>query len=79
MQQAIPDARVSVEDSGSGNFVVRIARGDKIAELPVNKNLLVLAGRTIELEGLVVYAPDTKKAYVPLQAVQIITGKVGGQ
>jgi hypothetical protein len=32
----------------------------------------------IELEGLVVYIPDTKKAYVPLvplQAIQLVAGQ----
>ena len=44
VERAIPDAQVSVEAGESGNLVVRIALGDKSAELPVNKNLLVLAG-----------------------------------
>ena len=75
LERAIGDARVSVEAGESGNRVVRIERSNQTAELPVNKNLLVFAGRSIELEGLVVYIPDTKKVYVPLQAVQIITGQ----
>ncbi len=75
VQRALPDARVSVEGGEPGGLVVRIVLGDKTAELAVNKNLLVLAGQSIELEGLVVYMPDTKKVYLPLQAVQLIAGQ----
>ena len=64
--------RVSVEADEPGGLVVRISLGDKTAELPVNKNLLLYAGQSIELEGLVVYIPDTKKVYVPRQAIQRI-------
>jgi alkaline phosphatase len=73
--RAIPDARVSVESSEPDNLVVRIAIGDTICELPVNQNRLVRAGQSIELEGLVVYIPATKRVYVPLQAVQLIAGQ----
>jgi len=72
---ALAGAQVSVEEVEPNNLVVRIALGDKTAELPVNKNLLVIAGQSIELEGLVVHAKDTNRTYVPLQAVQLMTGQ----
>jgi hypothetical protein len=34
----------------------------------------MMDGKEILLEGVVVYAPDTRKAYVPQQAVNLITG-----
>jgi len=56
------------------NPVVVITRDGKTARLPVNKNILMVDGKEILLEGIVVYAPDTKKAFVPQQAVNLITG-----
>jgi len=73
--QAIPGAQISVESDASDNRVVRITAGDQTAELPVNKNLLTRAGELIELEGVVVYIPETQKVYAPLQAVQLISGQ----
>ena len=72
--EALPGAKVSLDTHEEHNPVVRIEAAGKTARLPVNKNLLLLDGRTIELEGVVVYAPDTKKIYVPVQAVRIIAG-----
>jgi alkaline phosphatase len=71
---AFEGGRVEVDMSDRENPVVVIERGAKTAKLPVNKNLLLMDGKTIPLEGVVVYAPDTKKAYIPLQAVHLITG-----
>jgi hypothetical protein len=75
VQRALPDAQVSVESSAPGGSMVRIQLGEESADLPVNKNLLLLAGQSLELEGLVVYIPDTKRIYLPLQAVQLIAGQ----
>jgi alkaline phosphatase len=73
--QAIPGAKISVEADAPDNLVVRIAAGAQTATLPVNKNLLILDGQSIELEGVVVYVPNSKKVYAPLQAVQHILGQ----
>lgn len=75
LQEAISDGQVSVDSDDAGNLVVNVTRADQMAVLPVNKNLLVLAGQSIELEGLVVYIPETKKVYAPLQAVQLVMGQ----
>jgi alkaline phosphatase len=72
--EAFEGGSVVVEKSDPANPVVKIAAGVKIAELPVNKNLLKLGEKMYALEGLVVYAPDTGKAYIPLQAVKMIKG-----
>jgi alkaline phosphatase len=75
LQREVADARVSVVDSGENKLVVRVLLGDRSAELPVHKNILTIAGKSIELEGLVVYVAETKKAYLPLQAVQLLRGQ----
>jgi alkaline phosphatase len=72
--QAFGDGRVAVDTSDPANPVVKIAAGGKTAELPVNKNLLRLGQKMHALEGVVVYAPNTGKAYIPLQAVNLIKG-----
>jgi len=72
--RAFGGGRVAVDKSDPVNPVVKIASGGKTAELPVNKNLLKMGERMFSLEGVVVYAPDTEKAYIPLQAVHMIKG-----
>jgi hypothetical protein len=42
--------------------------------LPINKNLLEINNKLYRLEGVVVYASETQKVYIPLQAVQLIKG-----
>jgi alkaline phosphatase len=71
---ALAGGRVALDRSDPENPVVKISWQGKQADLPVNKNLLRLDGQTINLEGVVVYAPDTGKAYIPLEAVNLITG-----
>jgi len=74
--QALPGARVTIEQPTPDNFVVRVEHGGRLAELPANRNLLRLDGRTIELEGVVVCVRDgeTRTAYLPMQAVELIAG-----
>jgi alkaline phosphatase len=72
--RAFGGGRVAVDKSDPANPVVKIASGAKTAELPVNKNLLKMGERMFSLEGVVVYAPDTERAYIPLQAVHLIKG-----
>ena len=77
--KALADGKVTLDASDKQNPVVVVDFRGKNARLPVNKNLLVLDGKTIELEGLVVYATDTKKAYIPAQAVRLIRGETAEQ
>lgn len=72
--KAFKEGRVEVDLSDTRNPVVVVTRNGKTAKLPVNKNILMMDGKEILLEGIVVYAPDTRKAYVPQQAVNLITG-----
>ena len=72
--KAFEGGKVTVDKSDPANPVVKIATGGKTAELPVNKNLLKMDEKMYALEGVVVYAPNTDKAYIPLQAVNMIRG-----
>ncbi len=71
---ALAGGRVDLDRSDPENPVVMISWQGKPAELPVNKNILRLAGKTVNLEGVVVYASDTGKAYIPQEAVNLIKG-----
>ncbi len=53
---------------------MRIDFAGKMARLPVNRNLLLIDGKTVELPGVVVYASDTGKAYIPEEAAHLIMG-----
>jgi alkaline phosphatase len=70
--------RVFLDQTDEHNPLVRVELKGKAAELPVNKNLIKVGGVVSEVEGVVVYAPDTGKIYLPLQAVQMIKGTVKG-
>jgi len=72
--KAFEGGKVTVDKSDPANPVVKIATGGKTAELPVNKNLLKMGEKMYALEGVVVVAPNTDKAYIPLQAVNMIRG-----
>ncbi len=76
-QSAFKDGMVTIDKTDAENPVVRVEYQEKQAEMPVNKNLVRIDGVESELEGVVVYIPETDKAYVPLQAVHAILGKKG--
>jgi alkaline phosphatase len=65
---------VSIDTSDPANPVVKISYGAKMAELPVNKNLLRVGEKLVPLEGLVIFAEQTGRAYIPAQAVRLIRG-----
>lgn len=74
---ALPQAKIAVENI-SGSPVASIIQGGRRAELAVNTNRMILDGKAIELEGLVLYATATKKLYIPRQAVALISGEPSG-
>ncbi len=74
---ALAGGQVDIDKSDPENPVIKISFQGKQAELPVNKNILKLDGNQINLEGVVVYAPNTGKAYLPLEAVNLIKGSPG--
>jgi alkaline phosphatase len=57
-----------VDFTNSSNPVLKIGN----AELPVSKNILVKDGVTHELKGIVVYAPETGKVYVPEEVLSLV-------
>jgi alkaline phosphatase len=65
---------VAIDKKDPQNPVAVIQHKGKTAELPVNKNWLFLDGRAYRLEGPVVYAANTDKLYLPMQAVNRIKG-----
>jgi alkaline phosphatase len=65
---------VHLEKSPAGTSVAIDYQGQKF-ELPVNRNIFKKSGQDTELEGIVVYSPETGKAYIPLQAVRLIKGE----
>jgi alkaline phosphatase len=70
--------KVFLDRTDNRNPVVKVESKGKTAALPVNKNLVSVGNVVSELEGVVVYAPDTDKVYLPLQAVYIIKGTTKG-
>ncbi len=73
-RQAFPGEAVHLDRADSNNPTVQITHQGRQAVLPVNKNILHLDDRQIQLEGVVVHIPDTDKIYLPLQAIQLIQG-----
>jgi alkaline phosphatase len=65
---------VHIDMSHPENPVAQIVFQGKTARLPINKNLIEMNNKLYRLEGVVVYAPETQKVYIPQQAVQLIKG-----
>jgi alkaline phosphatase len=57
-----------LETANSSNPVLRI--GD--CQLPIDKNILIRNGITHELEGIVTYAPETGRIYIPAEVVPLV-------
>jgi alkaline phosphatase len=70
--QAFANDRVAVDRRDPANPILTISARGKTFELPVNKNLLKIGEKEVPLEGVVVYVPDSDKAYLPMQAVHLI-------
>lgn len=69
---AFDSESVSLDASDEKNPVVVITYMDKAFRFPVNKSVMESDGKTLTLEGVAVYAPNTGKAYIPAQAVKMI-------
>ena len=74
--KAIAGAIVEINGGETENPFVTIDFKGKHFELPVNRNMLTVDGKTTRLEGLVIYAPQTNKTYIPRQAVNIIRAEL---
>ena len=66
----------TVDKSDATNPVLVVSRGASKARLPFSKNVVLVNGKTIELEGLVVSAEKLDKVYVPAQAVKVLKAEL---
>jgi alkaline phosphatase len=73
--QAFPAEAVRLDGSDPHNPVLRVHYQGRQAALPINKNLLILNGKSLPLEGIVVHVAETGRTYLPLEAVQLIKGE----
>jgi alkaline phosphatase len=75
LDEAFP-GRWALDTTDPANPVARVGGGATSAELPCSKDLLTITrfghSKTFNLKGLVVYAPDTGRVYVPQQAVRLM-------
>jgi len=62
----------ALDKSDPANPVLAVTKGDLKATLPLSKNLLIMNGKTTELEGIVVLAEKLGKVFVPRQAVDLV-------
>jgi alkaline phosphatase len=74
VDEAFPEMWV-LDESDAENPVLVITYEDKVAELPVNKDLMTIDGETYDLEGVVVNAPMIDTVFIPQDAVDILMGK----
>jgi len=72
--KVMPDVKVSLLPEGAKMpQSIRLEYGQKKVELPLQENLLKQADQTTQLEGLCLYASQTHRVYVPLQALRFLT------
>ncbi|MDD2467416.1 MAG: alkaline phosphatase [Desulfobulbus sp.] len=62
----------SIDRTDPANPVLVVSKGEAKARLPLAKNLVLVNGKTIELEGIVVLAEKLDKVFLPRQAVDVI-------
>jgi hypothetical protein len=53
-----------------------VSKGAAQARLPAAKNLLLVNGRSIELEGIVVLAEKRNQVFVPRQAIDLVKAEL---
>jgi alkaline phosphatase len=63
----------SLDRTDPANPVLVVQKGSARATLPLSKNLLIMNGKTIPLEGIVVLAEKLDKVYLPRQAIDLVT------
>ena len=65
-----------IERTDPTNPVLVVSRGEAKARLPLSKNLVLVNGKVIELEGIVVLAEKLDKVFVPRQAVEVVISEL---
>jgi len=72
--------RTAIDRSDAANPVLVVSRaGEKDgtqARLPLSKNLVLVNGKSIELEGIVVLAEKLDKVFLPRQALEVIAAEL---
>ncbi len=66
----------AIDRTDATNPVLVVAKGEAAARLPLAKNLVLVNGKTIELEGIVVLAETLDKVFLPSQAIDIIKAEL---
>lgn len=67
---ALPAGEVRIDKNDPANLVVEIRHRGLTARLPVNKNLLLIDGKEQALPGVVIYIPETGRAFIPEAALR---------
>lgn len=66
----------TIDRSDAANPVLTVSRGEAKARLPLSKNLVLVNGKTIELEGIVVMAEKLGTVFLPRQAIDVVTAEL---
>ncbi|HIJ95675.1 MAG TPA: alkaline phosphatase [Desulfuromonadales bacterium] len=61
-----------IDKNDATNPVLVVKKGGSQARLPISKNIVLVHGKSIELEGVVVLAEKLNKVYLPRQAIEIV-------
>jgi alkaline phosphatase len=66
----------NIDRSDAANPVFTVSRGEATARLPLAKNLVLVNGKAIELEGIVVMAEKLGKVFLPRQAIDVVKAEL---
>jgi alkaline phosphatase len=64
-----------IDRNDPANPVLVVSKGQQRAHLPLAKNLVLVNGKTIELEGLVVLAEKLGQVFLPRQAIEVVSSE----
>jgi alkaline phosphatase len=66
----------SIDRTDPTNPVLVVTKGEAAALLPLAKNIVLVNGKTVELEGIVVLAEKLDKVFLPRQAIDVIRAEL---
>ncbi len=66
----------TIDRTDATNPVLVVTKGEAAAKLPLAKNIVLVNGKTIELEGIVVLAEKLDKVYLPSQAIDVVRAEL---
>jgi hypothetical protein len=64
-------ATTSIDSTDPNNMALVVEKNYVKATIPFSKDLLICNGAPYQMPGITVYAPNTKKVYVPEAAMQL--------